>query len=112
MFHCLLLQGNAPILLTGNGSSDSLFFFYFSYSVSLGETVIYYSLGGLFICGSIPGWLVRAYSFFFFDVMAAFGLDASYLFLQHVQVFIPLIGLCMCMAYTCFPGSEGNGQCL
>ena len=38
LFHCLLLQENSPVLLTGNGSWVSSFCLYFSYSVSLGKT--------------------------------------------------------------------------
>ena len=35
----------------------SLFCLHFSYSMSLGKTIIYYSLKGLFISGNIPGYL-------------------------------------------------------
>ena len=55
LFYCLLLQGNSPVLLTGNGSCASSFGLYFSYSVSLEETIIYCSLRGLLICGIVPG---------------------------------------------------------
>ena len=50
----LFLQGNSPVLLTGNGSYASSFCLHFSYSLVLGETVIFCHLGGLFIFGSIP----------------------------------------------------------
>ena len=40
-------------LLTGHGSSASSFYLYFSYSGSLGETIISCGLGGLFIHGNI-----------------------------------------------------------
>ena len=38
----------------GNGSSDSSFYLYFSYSMSLGETVIYCGLEGLCLCKGVP----------------------------------------------------------
>ena len=55
LFYCLLLQGNSPVFLTGNGSCASVFCLYISYSVNLGKTIICYNLRGLFICGCIPG---------------------------------------------------------
>ena len=50
----LFFQVTSLDLLTGSGSSALSFYLYFSCSVSLGETVIYCGLGGLFLCGSIP----------------------------------------------------------
>ena len=47
LFHCLFFQGNSLYLLTGSGSSASLFSLYFSYSMSLLEIVIYCGLGRL-----------------------------------------------------------------
>ena len=49
----LFFQGNSLGLLTGSCSSASSFYLHFSYSVSLGETVVYCGLGGLFICGGL-----------------------------------------------------------
>ena len=37
LFHCLVLQVNSPVLLTGNGSWASSFLKYFSYSMSIGK---------------------------------------------------------------------------
>ena len=48
-------QGSPSLdFLIGSGSSASSFCLYFSYSMSLGETIISCGLGGLFVCGSIP----------------------------------------------------------
>ena len=67
-----------------------LHFAYIFYSVSIGETIIYCSLGGLFICGSIPGKLLWVYLFIYlFGLQAAFGLVACCLFPQCGQVIIP-----------------------
>ena len=49
----LFFQGNSHDHLTGSDSSTS-FYLYFSYSVSLRETIFSFGLGGLIICGSIP----------------------------------------------------------
>ena len=50
----LFLQGNLLGLLIESVSSASSFCLYPSYSMSFEKTTIYCSLGGLFICGSIP----------------------------------------------------------
>ena len=88
--------------------------------MNLGKTIIYCSLGGLFICRSSPGSLVKAYCIF--GVRAPFGLDACYLFPQCVQVVllfpqcvqavIPLLGVCRCSACPCFWGGVGKGKLL
>ena len=75
--------------------------------MSLGKTIIYYGLRGLFICRSIPGYFVMAY--YFFGVRAAFGLYLCCLF-QSVPAIIPLIGMCWCIAYTYFQGGGDNGH--
>ena len=54
LFQFLFFQGNSLILLIENGSSASLFYLYFSDSLNLEETVIYYGLKGLFLCGINP----------------------------------------------------------
>ena len=41
--------------------------------MSLGKTIIYCSLGELFTCGSILGWLVRAYGFLWCEGCFWFG---------------------------------------
>ena len=43
-------KGNSLVLLNGSGSSASSFCLYFSYSMSLGETIISCGLEGLFLC--------------------------------------------------------------
>ena len=53
LFQCLLLQGDSPVL-TGNACYASSFCWYFSYSVSLEKTIIYYSLRELFIFRTVP----------------------------------------------------------
>ena len=63
----------------------------------------YYSLGGLLVCESAPGYSVRAYHLFL--ASGLLFLDACCLFPQCVQAVNPLIGCCMC-----FQGDEGNGQ--
>lgn len=46
--------GNSLDLCIGSGPSALSFYSYFSDSLSLGKTVIYCVLEGLFLCGSIP----------------------------------------------------------
>ena len=101
MFHCLPLQRNSLGLLTGNGSSTSSFCLYFSYSVSLRETIIHCCFGGQFACGKISVslvWISFIYLFFClyrfncFWHGCCFGLDACCLFPQCVLAIIPLIG--------------------
>ena len=50
--HFLLFQGNPLDLLIGSGFSASLSYFYFSSSMSFRKTMIYWGLGGLFLCGN------------------------------------------------------------
>ena len=70
------------------------------------------SLGGLFICESTPGDFFKGLLFFclfvclFFDVRAAFGLDACCFFPLCVQAVIPS----WCMAFVCIQGDGGSGQ--
>ena len=45
-------QWNYLDLLIEGGSSASSFYLYFSWSMSLGETIIYYGLGELYLLGS------------------------------------------------------------
>ena len=49
LFHCLFLQQNSLSLLTGSAPSAASFCFYFSYSVSLGERIIYHRLRELYV---------------------------------------------------------------
>ena len=65
MFHCLLLQVNLAVLLTGNGFEllhFACFFFFFSFSVRLWKPSC--SLGGLFLCKSAPLYFIGGYSLF------------------------------------------------
>ena len=66
----LLLQGNS-VLLTGIGSCASSFCLYFSYSEFRENS--YCSVGGRFICGKIPEFLVRAYCIFWHESCFWFG---------------------------------------
>ena len=59
----------------------------------------YYSLGRLFLCKSIPLYLVGDYYFW------CQSLNASYLSPQCEQTIIPLIG-----CFMCFQGEGGNEQ--
>ena len=61
--------------------------------VSLGKTVLYYSLEGLFQSGiSLSRLCGFIYLFIYFNVRAAFILNVSHLFPWHMRVIIPLIG--------------------
>lgn len=60
-----------------------------SYFVSLGEKIIYYSLGRLYTYGSMRS--LCGFTFFFFSVRAAFDLNAFHLFPQLLLSIIPLI---------------------
>ena len=64
--------------LIGSGFSASWFYFYFSYSVSLGETIIYYDLGRLFFYVRVS--LFSLHSFNIFGVTAVFSMDTCCLF--------------------------------
>lgn len=68
--HCLLLLGNSLVLLCGNGFSDSSFCSYFSQSVSLGKTVVYSGLCGLFYKG------VACVGLIYFGAKAVFSVNA------------------------------------
>ena len=52
VFHCCF-RGFFLVFLTGCGSCTSSLYLYFSYSVSLGETLVYCDLGGLFTRGRV-----------------------------------------------------------
>ena len=102
LFHCFLLQGKCPVLVSGNGSWASSFCLYFSYSVSLGKptTVV---LEGIYM--QKHPWIFCEDLLFIFGVRAAFWFGCCYLFPQCVQTVIPLTGCCLC-----FQGDGGNGQ--
>ena len=75
--------------------------------MSLGKTIIYSSLVGLFLCRNTR--LVACEAYYFFGMRAAFGLDAYRLFPQCVQAVNPLDG-CAGMVCLCFQEDGGNGQ--
>ena len=77
--HCLLLLGNSLGLLCGSGFSDSSFCSYFSQSVSLGNTVVYSGLHGLFYKG------VACVGLIYFGAKAVFHVNACRPFPQCVQ---------------------------
>ena len=62
---------------------------YSSYSVTLGQTIVYCSLRGLYICGNDP--LYSLFGFNIFGARAVFSKDACHLFPQWVPSLIPLI---------------------
>ena len=101
LFHCLLLQGNSPVLLIVSGSWASSFCLYFSNSVSLGKTTIYCGLGGLFIQGSILGFLWGLFLFVLvWRLLLVWMLAVS--FLCGCRLLCPWLGVCWYVA--CFQG--------
>ena len=56
------------------------------------------------------GLLFISYLFIYFDMRAAFGLDACCLFPKCGQAVTLLMGVFWCMACMCFQGAEGCGQ--
>ena len=86
----MFFQGNSLGLLIGSGSSASSFYLYFSYSVSLGETLLSpvvlegYLYVGVSLC-SLCGFNI-------FGARAVLSMDACCLFPQCVLAVIPLIG--------------------
>ena len=73
----------------GSSSSASPFSLYFSCSVSLEETVTFRGLGGLFVCGVVPVWVVWVPEFPYAGV---FGVDVCRRLPQCVLAVVPLTG--------------------
>ena len=123
----MFLQQNSLSLLTGSAPSAASFCFYFSYSVSLGERIIYHRLRELYVLVLCVLVFLHSLCGFnnFFGLRAVFGLDACHLFPQPVLSFIPLIGGMQMPSLCTLPGrqdlwlppicgilSGGSGLCL